>query len=160
MKSWLRAGLLGGLIIVGMTIARLFFEIPIHFLPYVDWIIIYPAAGALSTVWSSTSPSPKEGVGMAALSGLVAGGIDLGHTLLISISIMGGSDFFVNYYPRHMIPFLQESMASQFFSTENLPVIFGSSIAYLIISAATAALGGWLYVLREQNGIIFSQKAA
>ena len=160
MKSWLRAGLLGGAGIVGLTLILTLFEIPSHIPAYLDWIIIYPAVGALSTVWSSTSPSLKEGAGMAALSGLVAGGIDLLHTLLISISIMWGSDFYINYYPHNMILFLRDNMASQFFSALNLPLLIGIMVASLIIATSTGALGGWIYVLWKGKGNISTQRAA
>jgi hypothetical protein len=151
MSNWLKAGLLGAAVIVGLQFLGL-----IPCVGCVFWILEYVAygcIGALAAYWMPPGRLPGPAAGQGALAGAIAGAI--GGAVGLALAILGVAVF-------APLAALGESLEGTGFDASAL-VEMGASVAGTItcgtgcyaigvgIAAGLAALGGLIFAAIQQE---------
>ena len=149
MKTWLKAGLLGGIAGIVLTIpAFLAFYLPFSIGALVStcasvvFFLLYPGVGVLAASWLAAPRTAKQGAIDGALAGLVAFSMDSVATIVATLIIYWTGAF--EQYMRQLAPQLEpEVLASA--NTLTLGLIVGSSCVSVLIGVLFSASGGWVF---------------
>ena len=149
-RPWLKAGLIGGLVLV---IINLFGLIPMASCICMPLgLVAYIAIGALAGHWVAPPRVAGRAAGQGALAGVVSGLVGgIANTVLapVSLAIAGGPQSFLNNLPRESLQAFQQA------GIDPRAVFNGGSLALLsaicclpvglLVGAGLGALGGVIY---------------
>jgi len=155
MKTWLKAGLVGGVVGIVLTLpAFLAFYIPVGLGLFISscasivFLLLYPGVGMLAAFWLPKPRVTKQGAIDGALAGLIAFGIDSIATILLTLIVAwtGG----LEQYMAQFSPY----MSSDAFATTNavtIATIAGFSCINVLIGVFSSALGGLVFASVKPN---------
>jgi len=115
MKTWIKAGLVGGIVGVVLTLPGLLvFYLPLQLgliistCASIVFLLLYPGVGVLAAFWLPEPRIPKQGAIEGALAGLLAFGIDSIATIIITLFIVwtGGME----QYIRQLYPYFDSDL--------------------------------------------------
>ena len=155
MKGWLKAGLVGGVVGIVLTIpAILMFYLPILVGLFMTtcastlFLLLYPGVGILAAYLSPPPRTPKQGGIDGALAGLIAFSLDsLATFALILIPILTGK---YEHYVLQILPWIPRDV----FETSFVPMIVVFIISLLInilIGILFSALGGLVFASAKKE---------
>ena len=155
MRSWLKAGLIGGALLALFTAlswASLFLPpVPQSVLSCcacVVFLILYPAVGVLAGTWLTPPRTAGAGAKEGALAGLVAGILDSVATLVVAgiALLLGASEKYLAQIPPEFMPLIEDSGAMVLLSPVGLLAVTVCSVPiFLMLAVGCAALGGLVY---------------
>jgi len=155
MKSWVKAGLIGGGVLGIFTILSTFS----WFLPQLGrslyscancclFALLYPAVGVLAAYWMPPNSLPAEGAKFGALAGLIAGIIDSGITIITATAtaFLGGPDLFFRGFSPEEVSYFQEIGLDNLVSPGGMiGSALCSSVFFLVFAIGAGALSGFIY---------------
>jgi len=155
MKTWLKAGLIGGIAGVILTLpAFLAFYLPLELGSIIStcasivFLLLYPGVGILAAFWLPTPRTTKQGAIDGALAGLLAFSIDSIATIIITLIVMwtGGLEQYMSQFAPYLSP---EMLATA--NTFTVALIAGCSCINVLIGMLLSALGGFVFASVKPN---------
>ena len=149
MKTWLKAGLIGGLVGSVLTLPVLLtFYLPIGLGAVITsclsivFLLLYPGVGVLAAFWLPKPRTTKQGAMDGALAGFVAFTIDGIATVLITLiaTWTGGLERYVLQLIPDFRPDMLDSVA-----TLSIALIAGFSCVNILVGVMFSALGGFVF---------------
>jgi len=159
MKTWLKAGLVGGVAGVLLTLpVFLVFYLPLALGSIIStcasivFLLLYPGVGVLAAFWLPKPRTTRQGAIDGALAGLVAFSIDSVATIVITLVAMwtGG----LEQYIRQLAPYLGSNITPDLLATTNslvVSLIVGFSCINVLIGVLFSALGGLIFASVKSN---------
>ena len=149
MSNWLKAGLIGAGVIVGLQIVEL-----IPGAACCTWIpewVTYGCVGALAAYWMTPTRIAGPAAGQGALAGLIAGAIGgaVGVVLSVLSTAVLGTAGFLSQIPPDALRGMQDAGFDPDFIFAPFGMAFCGSICCavgLAIAAGLGALGGIIFV--------------
>jgi hypothetical protein len=155
MKTWLKAGLVGGIVGIVLTLpAFLAFYLPLTLGSIIStcasivFLLLYPSVGALAAFWLPIPRETKQGAIDGALAGLVAFGIDTIATIVLTLIVMwtGGLEQYMSQFAPYLSP---DTLAIT--NTFSIALIVGCSCINVLVGALFSALGGFVFASVKPN---------
>jgi hypothetical protein len=151
MSPWLKAGLIGGAVLIVLNLLGL---IPcVGLITCVLGVLAYAGIGALAAYWMPPVRMPGQAAGQGALAALVAGligGVVNTVVIFIQTSIMGSSQILSQLPPETLQQLTEAGVDPQMLETFVGPAgaLAGGSmccIGGLILAAILGAIGGAVF---------------
>ena len=150
MRPWLKAGLIGGAVLV---VLNLLSAIPSFILALVFWclgLFAYIGIGALAAFWTppprQAGPAAGQGAMAAALSGLMGGVV---YTILttIQMSLTDAATVLSQFPPETLQQFEDAGIDPSLFVGPNVGILCGGGccLVGVILAALLGAIGGAVY---------------
>lgn len=149
-RPWLKAGLIGGLVLVIINLFGLIPMVSCICMPL--GLVAYVAIGALAARWVAPRREAGRAAGQGALAGVVSGLIGgIASTVLapVSLAMAGGPQAFINNLPPESLQAFQQA------GVDPQAVFSGGALALLaaicclplgmLLGAGLGALGGVIY---------------
>lgn len=159
MKSWIRAGIVGGVAGIVLTLpAFLAFYLPLALGSIIStcasivFLLLYPGVGVLAAYWLPTPRVIKQAAIDGALAGFLAFGIDSIATIILTLIVAGTGG--MEQYIQQLTPYFGRDFTPDILATTNTVVvglIVGFSCISLLIGALFSALGGWVFASVKPN---------
>jgi len=155
MKTWIRAGLVGGIAGIVLTLpAFLAFYIPLELGFIITtcasavFLLLYPGVGVLAAYWLPPPRTTKQGAIDGALAGLLAFSIDSIATIIITLIVMwtGGLEQYMSQFAPYLSP---DTLTTT--NTFTVALIAGCSCINVLIGMLLSALGGFVFALAKPN---------
>ena len=155
MKTWVRAGLIGGVAGIILTLpAFLSFYLPLTLGSIIStcaslvFLLLYPGVGALAAYWLRTPRETKQAAIDGALAGLLAFGIDGIATILITLIVAatGGLEQYMSQFAPYISPDMLAT-ANTFTTT----LITVCSCMNVLLGVMFSAFGGWIFASVRPN---------
>jgi len=161
MRSWLKAGLIGGAILIVLDLLGLIGLVApavgqaINCCVAILFFVTYLGTGVLAALWLVPPRTAGEGAQAGVLAGLLAGGIDTVFTVLenLVLSLTGlAQRYYLEQLPREAIRMLGRMRLSQFFSPGGIVAAsLCGSICGLVVAAVLGAIGGAVLAALKQE---------
>lgn len=150
MSSWLKAGLIGGAVLV---VFNLLGAIPIFFLGFVFWclgLFAYIGAGVLAAFWMppprQAGPAAGQGAMAGAVSGVI-GGIVYTIVSTIQLALTDTAALLAQLPPETLQQFEDAGLDPSLFVGPNVGLLCGAGCCLIgvILAAILGAIGGAVF---------------
>ncbi len=162
MKTWMKAGLIGGIVLSLITIFGFFsYILPPAIGAIIDWIkccsflLLYPAPGILAGYYMPNDSLPSNGAKFGALAGLSAAIIDSFVSIVarMALAFIGDQNLIFRAYSPEQLEFVQDSLFSFLLTPQGLMgfLVF-NSLLFLPVATGASALSGFIYIsIKNKN---------
>jgi hypothetical protein len=161
MRAWLKAGILGGILQVALTLpAFAIYVLPedtgliVSLCVCLPFFLLYPAIGSLASYWLTPPRTIRQGAITGSLAGLLAASIDGVITTLLSIiiAVMGLPQRYLQQLSPDTLEALRRSGMDSLFTVSGQIVASLCTVPiHILFGVVFGCVGGMLYAAMKKD---------